>query len=630
MYLKIIWHRRLLEFLFKTQVEDAIIFLEDLLSHFKKIENFFELPSDSILYLNEVIEKFKNRYYKILDSSPPPFSFLLISEIKDLPDFLLRAGKIYLTSDAKNEIDKILKKEKIYYKIEPWQDIFELILPSTADSKLLVFYKDIFWTGKEPLCFFCKSTLHPYNKCPGLLNPDPLESFKELFKCNFSEISKIMWENISKKGLNNQKLKYFHTRYFYLFPYFLKFIFFKYSEIEEWRNFKIDLTLPVMGGDLGVGLEFLIKNKLEEAEKRFIPLSEKDFRGSLGQAFVNILKKDLKRAIYYIEDALEKVKVPFVKSYLLFLKGYIYEHEREEFLARDFYKDALKVDSKCLPAIYHLNLLEYRRELEFNKIMPALDHSYFLYWGFLDPIFIKHQKQLEEFIFDKIAEKREIAIERLKEAEDKFFVIKEFIKEDIQKDYQEKLKKIQEDIYKGGLGTIENASDLALELALEFQGYLFKKIKELQAKINDLKILLQKIKSFWRRYPYKYEDIQFGNILKRTETLLNRAEKRIKGYNLSKILKIIISEIEKSEELIKELQIQEVELRKKWTFRKRLYVFLKNLIISEGILLGLYLFFYVFMSSKLTESFFGPGFFIIISFIVMIICLINAYLQSPE
>ena len=69
MYLKIIWHRRLLEFLFKTQVEDAIIFLEDLLSHFKKIENFFELPSDSILYLNEVIEKFKNRYYKILDSS---------------------------------------------------------------------------------------------------------------------------------------------------------------------------------------------------------------------------------------------------------------------------------------------------------------------------------------------------------------------------------------------------------------------------------------------------------------------------------------------------------------------------------------------------------------------------------
>jgi hypothetical protein len=100
---------------------------------------------------------------------------------------------------------------------------------------------------------------------------------------------------------NTEALNYFYTRYFFNFPAFLKIIFYRTGEINSFSQVPLHLPTPVRGGDLGLGLEELMAGRVETAEKRFSEVEEGDFRRELGLAFVQVLKEDFPKAIYFIE-----------------------------------------------------------------------------------------------------------------------------------------------------------------------------------------------------------------------------------------------------------------------------------------------------------------------------------------
>ncbi len=628
MYIKPVFWDNLLFFLLKGREEEAKFFVEERLTlHSTKVEKrFYQLVKGNLDFLNRIFDEFKTNFKYYLNSAPPPFSIFLLKEPKEIlkaPFF--RAGKIYFSPGIKKEVEDLLKKINFFYKVETWFKNYELIFPATVDQKLLLPFKDVFWTGSQKPCFFCGSTLHAHTNCPGLKILEPGKAFIDIISHNFNELGELLWEEV-RKGFTGEK-DFFSPRYFYFLPNFLKVIFFKSHEISSWSGFKVDAPSPVRGGDLGLGLDFLIRGELDKAKVHFDSAEEGPL-GNLGLFFVNLFKKTYDVALYYLESVIEEVKNRFVKSYAYLLKGRLHEVLGDTITAEEMFREAIKVDNTCLPARFHFQLIKYGEGGEFRDLSKLLDHTHCMYWLFLDPFLIKDQKELEELLFDKISEKRELAVQRLKEAEDKFFDVKDILKENKRKEYEAKLKELHKKIYQGGIGAIEKASELALELSLELQGLFFSRIKELNSALEEMKNMYEKFRNFWNKYPYKTLEPYFGTKLKELAHIIESINKKLMSSKRNKMLKLVIKEIETGEKLIKELSELEGELRKKWIFRKRLYYFLRSFSILESILLSLYIALKYF--SETGSELLNPFSFIVVSFIVMIFCLINAYFKGSS
>ncbi|AEH23002.1 hypothetical protein TOPB45_0904 [Thermodesulfobacterium geofontis OPF15] len=632
-YLKIIKHQKLMDFLFQAQAFSAETFLKDLLSRRLAIvdKNIYKLNPEDILYLDKILEKFKTEFSPLLKSAPIPFSFLLTkSQTEKISDTILRAGKIYLEDPSiKEGVNSFLKHSNIFYKIDSWKNLWELILPSTVDPKIELFYKDIFWYGSKGPCFFCKTFWHDSLNCPSLLDSEPRNTFLSSLNFHFREISQLLWKGIYEKDLDFNELKYFYIRNFYLLPEFLKVVFYRYDTIETWGHLKLDIETPIRGGNLGLGLEYLIKKNFESAKREFSEI-EDDFRASIGLSLINIINKDLKSALYYIEKALFQVKTPFLKSYLLFLRGYFHEYMGESFIADEFYKSALEEDSTCLPALYYFNLAKYVKGSPLSEILVYFNHPYLLYWSYLEPLFIKDQRELEEFLYEKIAEKREQASQRLKETEDRYHKIKIFLSDSEKKEYEERLSQIRENIHKGGLGLIESGYSKALEIDLELQGYIYRIIKNLREDFEKIKSDYKNLSSFWRKYPYKYEDVNFGKELKIFSDLVQKIEVKLKRRDPSDVLSFLISEINSCKEKAETLKTLKEDLIKKWSFRIRLADFLRNFSLLEFIIAGVYIIVPYLPISENFKNFFSTSSFLLISLLLLIICLFFSYFKKYE
>ncbi len=629
-YLKIIKHPKLINFLFQAQSDAVEIYLKDIFSqNLPKVDkDLYKINPENVLYLDKVLEDFKNKFSPLLKSTLPPFSFMLSKEqIRNFPNLLLRAGKIYLEKSIKNEIDSALRNSKIFYKIKPWRDLFELVLPSTVDPKVEVFYKDLFWIGGKKTCFFCKLPWHESSKCPALSDPEPRNTFQSALNIPFKNLSQMLWEAISEGDFSFEKLKYLYLRNFYLLPEFLKLVFYRYDALETWGHFKLDIEAPIRGGNLGLGLEYLMKGNLESAQREFLK-TEEDFRSSIGLILVSILKNDTKSALYYIEKALSQVNTPFLISYLLFLKGYIYEYTGEIAIAEEFYKDALEKDVTCLPAFYYQNLIKYQKGTSLSEILAYFNHPYFLYWSYLEPVFIRDQKELEELLYGKIAEKREQAVQRLKEAEDRYYKIKPFLSEEEIKEYEERLNKVRENAHHGGLGLIEISYKQALELDLEFQGYIYRFIKNLKNEFGKIKDSLKTLLSFWERYPYKHESPYFGKDLKTLSELVQRLEAKLKRRDPTDVLSSIVSEIDSCKSLVENLNHAKGDLVKKWNFKMKVANFLKTFSTLEFLIASLYIISPYLPISETLKSFFNFSSFFFVSFILLIFCLFVAYFKD--
>ncbi len=628
MFLKVEYNSRLIHFLFKGKETEIKPFIESrLFKNFERTEkNFYKISSPSqIKLLNDILEEFKLTYKYYLNHTLPPFTFFIF-KTRDFSESLplYRSGKIYFEKALQKEIEDAAKGWGIFYKIQSWFNGLELVLPATVDPKLIFPFKDIFWCGKHNHCFFCNSTFHSFQSCPALTTLDPVEEFYKVFDQTFKEIADRIKRSIAFNFKETEPNPFF-IRFFFFHPAFLRYVLFKGREIKLWGNFNPQEKPPVRGGDLGLGLDFLLKKDLSKAEKSFKSAESSEVLASLGLFFVNVFKKELDQAIYYTENVIEKEKTPFIKSYAFLLKGRIYEIKGDILSAQENYKEAVRIDGSCFPANYLNALITYRDEDDLSLIKRFMEKEEVIFWSFLDPYLLKVQKDIEDYIFKKIEEKREIGLQRLKEAENKFHEIKPILSESRIKEFEEKLKELYNDIVNGGLGTLERASKQALELGLEFQSILARNLKEVRENLHYVKREYEKLRYFWNKYPYKRDDPEFGKTLKEVGEIIVSLEKKLSAKNSTKMIKIMVKESETAVKKIAELKNLQEELKKKWIFRKKLYHFLTTFSVIEGILLAFYIIVNVFSVFSTMQPLFGIESFIIVSFIIMIFCIVNAW-----
>jgi tetratricopeptide (TPR) repeat protein len=304
----------------------------------------------------------------------------------------LRPGKVYIEEGLEDKIEEELKGANLHFRLEKWGDLFELKLPATFEQKLYFPFKDFFLIPNDKRCFFCGSYQHGTPDCPGLNDREPQQTFYKLLTLSpwtiADELNKAIFEEENTEALN-----YFYTRYFFNFPAFLKIIFYRTGEINSFSQVPLHLPTPVRGGDLGLGLEELMAGRVETAEKRFSEVEEGDFRRELGLAFVQVLKEDFPKAIYFVENALSLVKNPFVRGYLNYLKGAIYFQLGDKGLAEESFKEAMKEDSTNTPSFFFLGLIRYLEEEPLDKLSPFFHHPYTLYLSYLEPLFLKELRR---------------------------------------------------------------------------------------------------------------------------------------------------------------------------------------------------------------------------------------------
>ncbi|MCX8041295.1 MAG: hypothetical protein N3A56_02240 [Thermodesulfobacteriaceae bacterium] len=636
MFLKLLEFPKIWNLVFKAKTSEAKQYLEGLISEIseiKRLNGIFKISPKGVLLLPKIFEKFKNYFAKELLNSPCPFSFYLFDGDPELPDLLpLRAGKIYFENSLKDELENLLKEVSIFHKIVDWFELKELVFSVNVDPKLSFFFKDIFLTGKDALCFFCHTNGHPWNSCPGLLISEPWKNFDLLLKENLFQFSEKLWETL-KKGESSFKTKeweLFYTRYFFLFPSFLKIISYKFPELESWGGLNLQSNIPVRGGDLGLSLEALELGKIKEAQDRILLLDDGDFRKSLVLSFCSLLRGVFDKANYYLEDALEKVKTNFLKGFLFFLRGYLLYYKGDLFLAEEFFDKALKIDPLCFPAFYFLASSKYQRGEGFSKISLNFVHPWLLTWMYLDPLLLKNQKEVENLLEGKILEKRESAVKRLKEGEDKFFELKPVMNEEEIKKYTEKIETLRKKIYEGGLKAIEKAEEQALELILELQAYIYNQIKNIQESLKEITQEYEKLKFFWEKYPYKQEDIFFGTILKEIGESINKIGGILKKRDVGKEIKFILNNLKENRENLNYLKGHRERLKNKWYFRKRLSYFLKVFLIGEGTLVTLYLLPFFLAPFSPIASIFSFPWFILLSFIILVISLISVKFRQDD
>ncbi|BAU23967.1 hypothetical protein THC_1603 [Caldimicrobium thiodismutans] len=626
MYLRIIENKPLFRLLFKTRAEDVWALLEDLLlKHFEKKNIFlFEAQPEKIYHLNEIIHQLKDIFQKELTSAPPPYVFFLSKKNQPPPQsYLLRPGKIYFTSDLKKDLQDALSEIKLFFKIEGLrEDLLELVLPATSEPNLILPYKEIFFSPKDQKCFFCRTYLHESHNCPGLEVIDIYSSYSKLLNYSLRELSEKIKANLLTEEPQDEILSLFFSRNFYLFPSFLRVVFYLYGEIDNFSMLGLNFSLPVKGGELSLALEDLIHRRFEQAERRFKAIEEEDFRKELGLSQIEFFKGDFNRALYYLESALSMVNTPFLKGFIYFYKGYIYHYLGDPFNAEENYKLSLKEDSSFFPSFYYLNLLIYEREELVEKIFPFFQHPYVIYLSFLEPVFIKHQKVLEEYLEKAMDRIREETVERLKEAEDKFHKIKDIMLEEEISEINEKLRKIRKEAYEGGIALVEKAGKRAMELALELNGYIFSKLKKYQKELASYKDRYQILVEFWNKYPYKAEDVYFGQRLKSSYEIMDKLSKLMKRSEIAKELKFIGKEITKLKQQLEDLGKLKPMLEKKWKFRKKLVKFIRNFSLAEAGLLLIYIIPMFYQNLNLLGPFLSLPYFFLFSFLLFLIVLI--------
>jgi len=599
MFLRLIPYRTYARLIFSYRARDLLEVFPTIL------KNVF-LPFDSNLFqvegrlqkLNDLLFQYKEHFSKELGSAPAPFAILITDEReKSLVSLRmtgerfwmtgsikkpLRPGKVYVEEGLKDKVEKELKGTNLHFQLERWGDLFELKLPATFDQKLYFPFKDFFLIPNDKRCFFCGSYQHGTPDCPGLNDREPQLNFYRLLILSpwtiAAKLSKDIFEEEYTEALN-----YFYTRYFFNFPAFLKIIFYRTGEINSFSQVPLHLPTPVRGGDLGLGLEELMAGRVETAEKRFSEVEEGDFRRELGLAFVQVLKEDFHKAIYFLENALSLIKNPFLRGYLNYLKGTIYFQLGDKGLAEESFKEAMKEDSTNIPSFFFLGLIRYLEEEPLDKLSPFFHQPYTLYLSYFEPLFLRVEKELEELLDKVYLSYKEEALTRLKKAEDKYHALKEVMPDKTSQGYLGRLKKLSQDINQGGLALVDSASKQVLELALELNGYVFSRIKKLKQEFEPLRFTFRKLSEFWTIYPYKTEDTFFGQSLKKAEELILRIERRLKRSEPSKELKFLESEFKQLKEIVENLQTAKPELEKKWEFRKRLYSFIKKFSLAEGL-----------------------------------------------
>ncbi len=549
-------------------------------------ENYIFSP-ENLASLEKALSELRSLFARDLGEAPLPFS--LVPEGTKVR--WIRPGKLYVPPSLKEEISSQAEKLDFLVQTNSWRDLLEIILPSTSDPELLFRARDLLWVGREDLCFYCGLPWHPNARCPGLQEVVPGRALREYMDSPLEELGPKITEKIWEAQLTHSDLQGLYGRYFYFLPAFLRVLFYKVPEWSHFSQVGIGMEIAGRGGHLLIALESLQHGDFQEAEKRFLaagPLS--DYKVAFGLSQLAISQEDYERALYYLEELHPETLPPLVQAYLFLLKGRIYEIRGDLVSAESFYAEALRRDHSMVPASYHKLRIAYSLgsiERETGKLSPYLGHPMVFIQAFLDPIFIRAARELEKDLLNRVEKKQAEALARLREAEDGLHRLKHILSEEERSSLEDRISHLRERIYRGSFFELERVSLQASELALEIQGYTYRKIRDLKEKLTECFTRYQDLRRYWARYPYREGETAFEYRLREVGERLVRLEQRL-GKDPLRDFRLILKESQNIERALEVLEEEKERLETKALFRRQLARFLKVFLLGEILLFLLY------------------------------------------
>ncbi len=612
----------------KTKKEVDHLIIQTFNRYFQIQERRFEIRPSNINDLEEIFTQLK-QLFPSPGISVLPFS--IVPEGHTRKTFL-RPGRIYLHPNEKEDFEKALSDLSFLVRLIPWQGLYELEIPATTLPKLLFLYRDLMLVGPHKPCLHCGLPWHKTSSCPGRKERNPANVLLEFLHKPLKDLAQKLNQAFEKPETKGY-LDRLSLRYYYFQPAFLRLLF--TTNAKAWEGFNVfKKEVIVGGGNLFLGLDALLAGQLEEAHRRFeiVFQEKKDWRASLGQAFVAIDRDDLIGAIYYVENALTLEETPLVQGYLLLLKGWLFENRGDFLKAEEAYQEALRRDRTNLPAQFHLRLLMTRYGLwdEVFRYLPTIynDPLGFLL-TFLEPKFLPIAPQLEEALENTFRERQAQAAGRLASAENKLRPIIKLLPETKAQELDQGLQNLRERIYKGGYFDFFWAEEQGRLYSLEAEWLLYRQIQEVREHFNNLCQRYREYETFWRTKGQR--DREFKNLLEEFSSVLKEVENAL-NVNPEKNIKICIKKLEDLERRSEEIKKAQIELLSRLRFRKQLRVFIQTFLFLEIIVFFIFLFFskvlYIWFPELEKSYFFSPSAFIEASIFVLLVSIFRALMQK--
>ncbi len=556
---------------------------------------------EAILLADNLFSSIQQFFKGSLTVAPPPFQVILEigKEAAALTRRLfsnvdrLRPGHLYLAPRAAQNYRKVKTADwEILTQLEPLEgtDLAELRLASSFKSEAIFGARDLPFLGRESECFYCGAFDHHPGDCPSKKLDLGQQALRALARIKPEHVGGRFEKAWFKKDLRDPAyLAFFDLR----LPYQLRFLIqLCGSEAERWEGLNLRRSSPPKG-PLFLALDALRVGGHEEARRLLDKLIEErpqDMRPFLVSAFIAIESLDIDRALVFLEEAMDRARLPLERSYLYLIKARCLDLKGQSSLADEALKAAFRIDKSCSEALYAEALALSRMGVydEAEARIRALVGQSASFWmkAFLEPNFIGWQLTLEEILSRHLTVAQEEALAHLTRAEEVVAGLKKvFSPEDEEvKAKEESLEEIRKAIYEGGIAAVEEARKAAAHLALDGQGMIVRRQREVVEGVRELIRRYDDLVIFWRDYPYKNKYASFGQALEEIKESLRELDILAKS-DPQRHIKKVMAESQRLEQAIAALESQKGGLISYQTTMERFRYFLRLSILGELLVL---------------------------------------------
>ena len=599
-------------------------------------------PAEAITSIQEILVNLKTEFKWNPDSlGSLPIQFVIHFDKKDdhsatlrdasatLWDFL-HQETIYITRPLQMRWKELMKdRELLAHTMErEGMGLFRLDFSDPNKEQVSLFpYRELASLGKERECFYCGMTNHVPSTCPSKILTMNLPGVSDVGYLPFKELGEIYKEVLAKQdkisaaiadGVKPTEIRknpamLIFIAYFDLFklyqPRFLHKL--TFGLFYKWEEVLIRSSKTVENTRLHLALDCLRVGQYDKAEKLFFEelssRSGKHFYATVGLAFRAIELQRDNDVQTYLQRASEVASSETEKIYINLLLSRFSLLADDKWKAEQALEATFNIKQDCDEARYAKVQYQVRTgqsDLTFQELrmLAGIDKQYFMTM-LMDPTLLPIHSSVEKILSDRLQILSKDAIDQLNKARAGYDELREWLREDdpeLQKNNEALMgleKQHKRRSYYDLLDVLKNAQ------AIYFACHQMrdKKLEDLANRLGKMEAHWQAHTRYWTYYPYQAFFGKFAVGLKKLSERIQLITK-LADRRTGETYRAALKELDKMKsDLARLSKIIQVMV---WTkiIMDGLRIFIKNILISETILVTLALLSYVGISTLIAGN----------------------------
>ncbi len=542
----------------------------------------------------------------------------------NLWDFL-RQETIYITRPLKLRWQELMQNRELpsHTMESEGMGLYKITFANTDKKQAPLFpYRELAILGKQKECFYCGMTTHLPGNCPSKLLTMDMQGSSEVGYLPFVELGEIYKEVLAKQDKITTALasgiKPSHIRkkpallvfvtYFDLFKlYQLRFLHkLAFGSYRKWDDIHNRTTKSFDNRNLHLGFDCLRVGQYEQAEKLFsdelTKREGKHFFATVGLAFWaleqkrdNDLQTNLQRAVNLASEEVEKIYINLLLARHSILTGDKWKAEQALDAAFNLKQDC--EEARYAKVQFHIRTGQGDQTFQELRTLAGIDKEYFITM-LMDPTLLPVQTLVEDMLSSRLHILNQDAIDNLNKARAGCDELRYWLTEDtpeLQENTQALLsleKQYERKSYYDLLDVVQHSQSIYYAC----HQIRDKKLEEVSKRLSKIESQLQGHKHFWKRYPYQSFFGDFTASLEKISDLALLTQKLI-NRRTGETYQAAIKELDKIEPELAALK--KVIQRMVWIklLLDGLRIFVKNILITETLLITLALISFVTISS---------------------------------